>query len=91
MFSLINPVFLREGTRARKRERPRTRNVPLCRPLESGMLDYDALDVYRIAAEVRHLYSLICVMLFSHVSPDEYCAGELLLTGISAMLSKLCI
>jgi hypothetical protein len=55
------------------------------------MLDYEKLDVYRIVAGVRHLYYLICVTLFSHVSPDEYRAGRLLLTRIGAMFSKLCL
>ncbi len=51
LFSLIVHVFPRERARARKRERPRTRNVLLCRPIESGMLDYEKLDGYRIALD----------------------------------------
>ena len=35
--------------------------------------------------------SLICLNAVSHVSPDEYRAGKLLLTRSGALLSKLCL
>jgi hypothetical protein len=51
LFSVMNHVFPRE--RARKRERTRTRSSNFLprRSISSSMLEYEKLDVYRIALE----------------------------------------
>ena len=57
MFSVMNHVFpracKRKRERARKRERERTRSSNFLprRSTSSSMLDYEKLDVYRIALE----------------------------------------
>ena len=51
MFPAINHVFPRERARKRKRERTRSSNFLPRRSISSSMLDYEKLDVYRIALE----------------------------------------
>jgi four helix bundle protein len=146
LFLVMNHVFPRE--RERERERTRSSNFLPRRSISSSVLDYEKLDVYRIAlefvvttfkirdrlprgngelqdqfkrasfsivlniaegagklkqADKRRYFSIArgsvmeCGALFdlfnalSHLSPDEYRTGKLLLTRIGAMLSKLCL
>ena len=148
LFSVMNHVFPRERARKRERERTRSSNFLPRRSISSSMLDYEKLDVYRIAlefvvttveirdrlprgngelqdqfkrasfsivlniaegagklkqADKRRYFSIArgsvmeCGALFdlfnalTHLSPDEYRTGKLLLTRIGAMLSKLCL
>ena len=51
LFSDINHVFPRERARKRERERTRSSNFLPRRSISSSMLDYEKLDVYRIALE----------------------------------------
>ena len=51
LFSDINHLFPRERARKRERERTQSRNFLPRRSISSTMLDYEELDVYRIALE----------------------------------------
>ena len=52
LFSGINQVFPRERARKRERERTRSSDYPPRRMIStSSMLNYEKLDVYRIALE----------------------------------------
>ena len=100
LFSPINHVFLRE--RERERERTRSSTFLPRRSISSSMLDYEKLDLYRIAPEFVVTTVVIRDRLpggngelqdqFKRASFSIVLdVGKLLLTRIGAMLSKLCL